>query len=115
MFDFGGTLKQLRTSHKLTQTQLAEKLGLAFSTISMYERGERVPDFEIIEAIADYFNVSLYYLLGDTSAPKTARTIPDEDLKFALWGGDCDEITDEMLNDVKRYAEFVRSKKNENN
>ena len=51
MSSFGKTLRNLRTSNDLTQTQLADALGLAFSTISMYERGEREPDFEILEAI----------------------------------------------------------------
>ncbi len=64
MSSFGKTLRNLRTSKDLTQTQLANALGLAFSTISMYERGEREPDFEIMEAIADYFNVSLNHLYG---------------------------------------------------
>lgn len=64
MNKFGEILRHLRTSNKLTQTQLASSLGLAFSTISMYERGEREPDFETLEAIADYFNVSLNYLLN---------------------------------------------------
>lgn len=61
---FGKILRELRKNEKLTQTELAKKLGLAFSTISMYERGDREPDFETMEAIADYFNVSMDYLHG---------------------------------------------------
>lgn len=68
MSTFGDILKKLRKSQDLTQTQLAEKLGLAFSTISMYERGEREPDFETMEAIADYFNVSMDYLHGKSNS-----------------------------------------------
>ncbi len=68
---FGNRLRQLRKEDSLTQKELAAKLGLAFSTISMYERGIREPDFETTEAIADYFNVSMDFLLGKTtkSAP----------------------------------------------
>lgn len=58
---FSKRLKELRKAAHLTQTQLAEKLGLAKSTISMYENGNRVPQFEDMEAIADFFNVSLNY------------------------------------------------------
>lgn len=54
----------MRNSNNLTQTQLADALGLAFSTISMYERGEREPDFETLETIADYFNVTMDFLHG---------------------------------------------------
>lgn len=64
MADFGKVLRILRKNKKLTQKKLADDLGLAFSTISMYERGEREPDFETLEAIADYFNVSMNILLG---------------------------------------------------
>ncbi len=64
MSNFYKVLKHLRKSNDLTQTQLADKLGLAFSTISMYERGEREPDFETLEAIADFFNVTMDYLHG---------------------------------------------------
>lgn len=64
MSTFGKILRELRKNEKLTQTQLAKKLGLAFSTISMYERGDREPDFETMEAIADYFNVSMDFLHG---------------------------------------------------
>ena len=67
MSSFGTRLRQLRKTNNMTQTQLAHKLGLAFSTISMYERGIREPDFETMEAIADYFNVSMDYLHGKNS------------------------------------------------
>ncbi|MDO4609018.1 MAG: helix-turn-helix transcriptional regulator [Clostridia bacterium] len=63
---FGNRLRQLRKQSNLTQKELAAKLKLAFSTISMYERGIREPDFETTEAIADFFNVSMDYLLGKT-------------------------------------------------
>ena len=64
MSAFGKILRELRTENNLTQIQLAQKIGVAFSTISMYERGEREPDFETMEAIADYFNVTMDYLHG---------------------------------------------------
>ena len=45
---------------------MAQKLGIAKSTISMYENGNREPDFETLEKIADFFNVDTDYLLGRT-------------------------------------------------
>lgn len=48
----------------LSQTQLAKKIGVAKSTISMYESGKREPAFEILEAIADVLNASFYDLIG---------------------------------------------------
>ncbi len=79
MNHFGNTLRVLRNKQNLTQTQLGQALGLSYSTISMYERGEREPDFETIEMIADYFNVNIASLL-DKSSKKT----PNIDNEFAL-------------------------------
>lgn len=74
---FGSRLRQLRKEDNLTQKELAAKLGLAFSTISMYERGIREPDFETTEAIADYFNVSMDFLLGkSTNSAPMGNIIP---------------------------------------
>lgn len=73
---FGKTLRDLRSSRDLTQTQLANSLGLAFSTISMYERGEREPDLETLEAIADYFNISINQLLGKDDSISYDNIIP---------------------------------------
>lgn len=76
MSTFGTTLRRLRTENKLTQKQLADSLGLAFSTISMYERGIREPDFETLEAIADYFNVSMDVLHGKSDFTRCENIIP---------------------------------------
>lgn len=64
MNDFSERFKILRNKHKLTQEKLAEELGMSKSAISMYENGNREPDFETLELIADYFNVDINYLLG---------------------------------------------------
>lgn len=61
---FINNLKSLRTNKGLKQEELAKILGLSRSTITKYETGEREPDFEILEKIADYFNVSTDFLLG---------------------------------------------------
>lgn len=61
---FGNTLKKLRKQNSLTQEDLAKLLGTANSTISMYERDSRVPDFETMRTIADIFRVDMNYLLG---------------------------------------------------
>lgn len=77
---FGTVLKTLRTQHDLTQRQLGEALGVSESTIGMYERGHREPDFEMLETIADYFNVDMDYLTGRTDVQRkyTFTPIGDE-------------------------------------
>ncbi len=64
MGDFPNVFKSLRMKSGLTQQQMADKLGLSRSTIGMYENGEREPSFEILENIADLFNVDMNYLIG---------------------------------------------------
>lgn len=61
MASFKEMLKYLRVRDNLSQAELADKLGVAKSTISMYEVGKREPDFETLEAIADFFNVDMNF------------------------------------------------------
>ncbi len=70
---FSAVLKGLRKEQNLTQAELANKLGLTRSSLSMYELGEREPDFETLEVIADFFNVDMNYLMGKSD--RTTRII----------------------------------------
>ena len=62
MVDFGNTLKTLRLYNKMTQAQLAQKLGLTKSVISAYENGLRLPSYDILIYIAKIFKVTTDYL-----------------------------------------------------
>ena len=62
-------LKELRKQKKLTQLKLAMDLNLSQNTISRYETGEREASYNELIKIADYFNVSVDYLLGRTDIP----------------------------------------------
>ena len=73
MAQFDKILKLLRTEKAMSQQDLADALGISKSAINMYERGERQPNFETLESIADYFNVDIDYLLGRTN--KTTKII----------------------------------------
>ena len=57
-------LKELRQSRKISQLKLALDLNMNQNSISRYETGEREADYETLIKFADYFNVSLDYLLG---------------------------------------------------
>ena len=59
-------LKQLRTERKISQLKLALDLNMNQNTISRYENMEREADYETLIKIADYFSVSIDYLLGRT-------------------------------------------------
>lgn len=70
MSAFARTLARLRKSKGLTQQELSKILGLSSSSVSMYERGEREPSFETLEALADFFNVDMNFLM--TGFPSNA-------------------------------------------
>ena len=64
-------LGELRKSRKISQLKLAMDLGLNQNSISRYEKGQREDDYKTLIAFADYFNVSVDYLLERTDNPKT--------------------------------------------
>lgn len=63
-------LRELRKSRHITQLQLAMELNLTQNTISRYENGEREPGITELIRFADYFHVSVDYLLERTNNPK---------------------------------------------
>ena len=57
-------IKQLRKKKGISQSQLAEVIGVKNNTVSTWERGTRKPDFEALNLLSDYFEVSFEYILG---------------------------------------------------
>ena len=64
MRDFSEVLRELRIEKKISQKALGEVLGISDRNIRFYETGEHRPDFEGLLILADYFQVSLDYLVG---------------------------------------------------
>ena len=78
MPEFKDMLKYFRMREGLSQSELAKKLGVSASRISMYEAGNREPDFETEEKIADFFNTDLNTLRGRDIETHSTETIdPD--------------------------------------
>ncbi len=63
-------IRDLREDHDLTQTQLANILGMSQTGYSKYETGENDIPTQILIKLARYYNTSIDYLLGETSEPK---------------------------------------------
>ncbi|MGR3287141.1 helix-turn-helix domain-containing protein [Bacillus sonorensis] len=81
---FGDRLRELRKKRpNLSQKELGKHLGLAESTISMYEQNRREPEYEILIKIADYFEVSTDYLLRGVD-PKVQDKIFEDEAKRIL-------------------------------
>lgn len=82
---FAERLRELRRAADLTQSQLAEALGFAQTTIATYERGVKEPGREVIIAVAKYFGVSTDYLLGLTDDKNAlAVVVRGEDIPKVL-------------------------------
>ena len=67
---FRSILRKERERRNLTQDELAQQLGYSRSKISMYEAGRREPRLDDIDAISDFFNIDVDYLLGRSSVRK---------------------------------------------
>lgn len=102
----GEKIRDLRKRAGLTQTELGQRLGVQKNAVSKWECG-RVEDIPAskIKAMAALFGVPASALIDD-GAPRAAS---DDEVKFALFGG-ADGITDEMYEEVRRYAAYVRSR-----
>ena len=61
--NFGSKLRTLRISQKLTQQQLADRIGVAKSVVSYYESGDRYPSYDVLVRIARIFHTTTDYLL----------------------------------------------------
>ena len=64
MTDIKDRIFILRTENSLTQEQMAKIFKVGISTISMWEKGERIPRPKLLQELCDYFNVDMDYLMG---------------------------------------------------
>ena len=91
-------------------TRAALDIGLSKSAPFKWRTTGAIPNGETVNKLAEYFSVSTDVLLGEETkkAPTGGeRTVSDEEIKFALFGGDSD-ITDAMYDEVKRFAQMVK-------
>lgn len=92
----------LRKDSGLSQAKLSKELNLSAATIGYYENGDRIPDIEIAERIAKYFNVSADYLLGLSDAKTT-----EQNIKIAC---EVTGLSDDVVNTL--HSKIVNNNKN---
>lgn len=90
MADFGDLLRELRQEEKLTQKGLAQKINVTPGTISNYEKGTYYPDVPKLLALADFFHVTVDYILG-----RCKQNISPE-------------VFSEAVTDTKSVGEFIQ-------
>ena len=114
---------ELCKDHGLTPSGAAKEIGFSKGTVSTWKNRGTTPASELLNKIAEFFNVSTDYLLekedvaDEIDTPSTEESNkpvhhdlnPDE-IKFALFG--TTEITDGVMEDVMRYARFLQEQEN---
>ena len=98
---FGLRLKSLRQEKKITQQDLANLLSVSASTVGMYEQQRRDPDTETLKQLAEYFNVSIDYLLGKSDI---RNQYPNSKVKMSesnLSGDNLEQLEQEFPEGVK--------------
>ena len=98
---FNENLKMARERKGLSQKDIAESIGVAKSTYSLYESGNREPNVQTIKKIADILNVSADELLGIDDEPQTIAAHLDTD-----------DLSEAEFEDVANYIAFLKSKRN---
>lgn len=101
----GDILKELRTEKELTQDNLAEFLNIKRQTYSAWERNKSTPDINTINSLADYYSVSIDYILGrtDEKNPYEPETIAAHK--------EGDEWSEEELQSIEEFKEFVKARR----
>ncbi len=113
MYNLYENIYALCKERGITPGALCGELGFRRSVLSDLKNGRKKSlDTTTLMKIAEYFNVSVDYLLTGEETKKaptdeSERTVSDDDIKFALFGGD-GEITDAMYDEVKRFAQMVK-------
>lgn len=107
-------VKSICKERRIPISKLERDLGYANGYIGQLRKGT-FPANRLSE-IAQYLSVPVEYLMNGKEETEKApaetgkRSVSDNDIKFALWG-DCTDISDDDLADVRRYAAFVRERK----
>lgn len=102
---FADKLKSLRKEYHMTQEQIAKQLNLNRSTISGYETKDREPSYQTLAEIANFFHVSIDYLLDeDVIIIDNSRTLSSSDLENELLKG-CRKLS---LESQKKLLEYMK-------
>ncbi len=102
-------LKQLRLERGLLQSDIAKVIKKSERIVGFYETGERDMNTETLSILADFFNVSIDYLLGKTDI----RNLENE-FKFA-YHKEIEGLTEDEIKEALEFYKMVKNRKNEKN
>lgn len=113
-------LRDLRRKKGDPYCEFAKRLHISESTLSRWELGESEPNYQTLRELADYFGVSVDYIIGKTEDP---RPFPSEDTRsmdercgdpnnkflFTIWRKS-ENLTDEQKEEILLFIEFLEAK-----
>lgn len=108
-------LKSARSRLKLTQAEFAKKIDVARTTYAMYEQGHREPDYETLQRIADFYNVTIDYLLGRSDNPNMSEEVEFQSFKndpdLERWYRKLPESDEDDVRKLRQMWEIIRRDK----
>lgn len=100
-------IKELREEKNISQLELAKKLNLTQQSISLYEKGDREPSIDVLKSIANFFNVSLDYLLGKSDI----RNYDEDEKEFRFaFHKETEGMTNEEIKDALRFYKEMKNR-----
>jgi transcriptional regulator with XRE-family HTH domain len=118
--NYKNRIAALRKNRNLTQDDMATTLGISRAALSHYEKGRREPDYNTLITIADFFKVSLDYIMGRTDDPLASLDPDNREFTDQLELSD-DQLMQQFaltidgqklsLEESKRFIAFIRAER----
>lgn len=111
-------MKALRKERKKTQQDIADILGISRPAYTAYEQGNRTPDNDAVEKLADYYAVSIDFLFGRTDNPSPISPIEQDEADFQAfannpslqkWYKELPKSREEDLEKLRKMWEIIKS------
>ncbi|WP_146549046.1 helix-turn-helix domain-containing protein [Rummeliibacillus suwonensis] len=117
MSSLGTRIRKLREQYNISQKDFAKKINVSNVVLSRYESDERKPDYDTLEKIADYFEVSVDYLLGRSNTLKQLVNKDDEEFEaffndpsLEKWYKELPKTKEEDLRKLRKMWEILKDK-----
>lgn len=104
-------IKELRNERGITQAELAKILQISDRAVGYYENGDREPDYTMLLKIAEFFDVSIDYLLGRVDIRNSSALPSETDFHVGLSKSEEGTLTEDEKEEIRNFAKFVMSKR----
>lgn len=120
MASLGSRIKGLREKHNISQKDFANKISVSNVVLSRYESDERKPDYDTLQKIADFFEVSTDYLIGRTNTFSSLSQTEQDEAEFQAfannpslkkWYKELPKSKEEDLERLRMMWEIMNGKK----